>query len=503
MEAKMKRLFFIIISVALISWFEGCSDLQSELSAPVETGVHGQGTLDTASQGFHANMLAKNNWQLKNCQECHSKNFDGGPSGINCTKCHSTIEAHKNADKLLDISSADFHGLYFAAKGSKVYNCRDCHGGNLTGGVISPSCVKCHSTIGFHALSNDKSTGTYQHGSFFKAAGLKMNSCGQCHGDDYKGGMASPACATCHQTLAGHKTGIMDYNSPDFHGKYFKAANIAMSACTQCHGSGFTGGKSSPACSQCHSTVGVHKDGLKDPTSANFHGKAIRANNWDMTGCKTCHGNNYAGGLSSPSCKTCHSQSAGPEACNTCHGSFTEAGKYAPPKDLSGNTSTTAKGVGAHSNHLSDTKTGAVTACTECHKVPQQAYESGHMNGATEIIFGATAKQNTISSPAYNYGDNRCSNTYCHGGFKFKKSDAPANHQYIYTEDQMTGNNYSPKWNKVDGGEAACGTCHGLPPKGHIQVDLKFCVNCHGSVINEAGQIINKTKHINGKIDMN
>lgn len=499
----MKHLILILLSFTFLFTLESCSDLQNDIAAPPEAGVHGAGTLDTASSGFHANMFAKYGWQLKNCQSCHAKNFSGGPSEVNCVKCHSAVNIHKDNTGLMDAASANFHGKFFKTTGSKLWNCTDCHGGAMAGGAVSPSCVKCHSTLSVHAKNADMSSGTYAHGSLFKASGIKMDACGQCHGNNLEGGTSSPTCAKCHQTVAVHKTGIMDPSSANFHGRYFKAASIKMNECSQCHGNALSGGKSSPSCFPCHSTIGVHKDGLLDPSSANFHGKAIRSNNWQMAPCKTCHGDNYAGGLSSPTCKSCHSQSAGPEACNTCHGIFSDPSKYAPPKDINGNTATTAKGVGAHSRHLFDNKFGNVVSCTECHKVPVSAYDAGHMNGATEIVFGTISKQNTIATPSYNYIDNRCSNNYCHGGFKFKKSEAVASHQYIYTEDQIVGSNYSPKWNKVDGTEAACGSCHGLPPKGHIQLELKFCVNCHGSVINEAGQIINKAKHINGKIDMN
>ncbi len=62
----------------------------------------------------------------------------------------------------------------------------------------------------------------------------------------------------------------------------------------------------------------------------------------------------------------------------------------------------------------------------------------------------------------------------------------------------MVGNNFSAKWNQVDGSQAECGSCHGLPPTGHQASTLTACVNCHIGVVDNQGNIIDKTKHING-----
>ncbi|MDP4196679.1 MAG: hypothetical protein Q8940_16615, partial [Bacteroidota bacterium] len=70
------------------------------------------------------------------------------------------------------------------------------------------------------------------------------------------------------------------------------------------------------------------------------------------------------------------------------------------------------------------------------------------------------------------------------------------------------GANFSPKWTQVDGSQAACGTCHGLPPKGHIgypnNLPVTACGNsgCHSGVVDINGNIIDKNKHINGAINV-
>ncbi len=67
----------------------------------------------------------------------------------------------------------------------------------------------------------------------------------------------------------------------------------------------------------------------------------------------------------------------------------------------------------------------------------------------------------------------------------------------------MEGNNSAVIWNKVDDTQAQCGSCHGLPPTGHVDFGgLTTCVNCHQGVVNGQGQITNSGKHINGVINV-
>ena len=119
-----------------------------------------------------------------------------------------------------------------------------------------------------------------------------------------------------------------------------------------------------------------------------------------------------------------------------------------------------------------------------------------------QIQFGSFASSGT-SAPEY-ASDLTCKNTYCHGNFAFQKSDADPDHAWIYTGSEITGENFSPKWTQVDGTQAACGTCHLLPPRGHFfegqDPEAQTCglVNCHESVYNEDGTL-NPYLHINGE----
>jgi predicted CxxxxCH...CXXCH cytochrome family protein len=296
-----------------------------------------------------------------------------------------------------------------------------------------------------------------------------------------------------------HGSEVMMKTSANFHGKKLVDGN--MESCKLCHASDYSGGTAKTSCVTCHTGINVHGAGYIDPNSPAFHGKFIAGKNWDMTQCSQCHGANYAGGVASPSCNTCHKQQGGPEACNTCHGDFANPQSIAPPRALNSSTSTDYAGVGAHQIHLNGIKIASNLACNECHQVPSALKSSGHIDNTphAEIVFGSNATRNN-SAAAYNYDNNKCSNTYCHGNFKFNKANSQ--YQFIYTEDAIVGNNYSPKWNKVDGTEGACGTCHGLPPKGHQVSDLRSCGTCHQGIVDSRGNIIDPVKHINGEVNV-
>lgn len=241
----------------------------------------------------------------------------------------------------------------------------------------------------------------------------------------------------------------------------------------------------------------MHKDGFTNPTSPNFHGNVIRNASWDMSSCKQCHAADYTGGTTGSSCFTCHSQSTGPEACNTCHGDYSDPIKISPPRSLDGSILTTSPGVGAHIIHLFDNDLGKQIECNTCHSVPTSFSSAEHLDsdGKAELIFGNLAIHQNVN-PVYDFSSNKCSNSYCHGNFVFyKDSSAFAS---FYTAPTMRGNNFSAKWNQVDGTQTECGSCHGLPPIGHIAATLNSCVNCHSGVVNAQGEIINPVKHING-----
>jgi hypothetical protein len=359
--------------------------------------------------------------------------------------------------------------------------------------------------IDIHGSEVLNPTSSDYHGKQLMESPNKFDDCRQCHAADLSGGISKVSCVKCHIAVDVHKTGIIDINSQNFHGKFIADnLNDKINDCTQCHGSSFEGGIVSPSCTTCHSTIPVHIDGIVNPDSPNFHGKYVGANlNWDMRACGSCHGTDFSGGIAAPSCLTCHNGTNGPEACNTCHGDFNDPTKIAPPRALDGSTDQNDPGVGAHTSHLYANNLGNQISCSTCHTIPQSVYADGHIDsdGKAEINFGNLAVKGGVN-PIYNFTTNTCSNTYCHGNFAFYRDSSNQGKKYIYTSASITGSNFSPKWNNVDGTQAACGTCHGLPPTGHLNPNPPFqladCFYCH-----YGSNVMDPTKHINGVADLN
>lgn len=252
--------------------------------------------------------------------------------------------------------------------------------------------------------------------------------------------------------------------------------------------------------------VNAHPAGFADPKSADFHGFAVRALKWDMSQCQQCHGLKFDGGIAERSCNTsgCHSKPGGPLNCTTCHGGTS----VAPPPDVNGNTTRSARGVGAHVMHTVPNTKANVFSCGECHSVKGGVYDPGHLdsdppaevNFEGNIAFTATnvpgtssytaSMPTTVPTPMYDSQSLSCSGTYCHGNFK-------------------NGNpTFAPVWTDTTGTSGACGTCHGnvnesdparkalpkIASLGGTHPDNTNCSNCHGT--------FDASKHVNGKLTL-
>ncbi len=231
----------------------------------------------------------------------------------------------------------------------------------------------------------------------------------------------------------------------------------------------------------------VHPDGYVDPASPDFHGIAVRQNGWDIGACAGCHGEDYAGSTYAPSCETCHALK-GSSSCITCHGGMANR-SGAPPADIQGNTSLSAKGVGAHTSHVTGTRLTINIQCAQCHVVPDSVNAVGHMDTdlPAEVAFSGIAAARG-AAPQWNSANLTCDNLYCHGAF-------PA------------GNDDKPQWTDVGDNRVVCGTCHSVPPQGKTASGFEHtgefanCSICHPTV-NANRAIVRKDLHINGDIDI-
>ncbi len=168
--------------------------------------------------------------------------------------------------------------------------------------------------------------------------------------------------------------------------------------------------------------------------------------------------------------------------CITCHGS---GANPAPPMDTQGQTSTSLRTVGAHRAHLGPSNWHMEFLCNDCHRVPQRYDDPGHIDPApAELTWSSHA---TAKGASPTWSGATCSGVYCHGATI------------------AGGSNKTPTWTAVGAGEAACGTCHSLPPTSipHTPaMTLVQCGTCHAAVINTSVQWVAPELHINGLIEV-
>jgi predicted CxxxxCH...CXXCH cytochrome family protein len=160
-----------------------------------------------------------------------------------------------------------------------------------------------------------------------------------------------------------------------------------------------------------------------------------------------------------------------------CHGG-TE--NIAPPTDTHGNTDVAARGVGAHQVHLGSSAWHRAVDCAECHKVPGQVSDEGHLDSTegAEVIFGALGGAEAM------WDGETCSNAYCHGATL------------------SGGAKTTPVWTQVDGSGASCASCHGFPPPAP-HPDNPDCGQCHQTVNPGAPSVIvSADEHIDGKLQV-
>jgi predicted CxxxxCH...CXXCH cytochrome family protein len=519
------------------------SVLGKTLTTDVEVGAHQAHLKDSAIR------------QALACADCHvvPTRVDA-PSHID--EGHATLTFGELAQK----RNAQPTWSRATATCSSVY----CHGATLGAGGTNhePQWTKVDGTQAACGTCHDLPPNNGRHPHLASAPG-DTTACSACHVEtvkpdgtiDVAGGkhidgrieVKGAGCTACHgdadrAVLAGADANFKAAPPRDTNG--FTGANALGVGAHQAHVAG--GPLSAPiACQSCHVVppdTDNHPVGASDAEKVTFGGLAVShgaAPQWSpaTASCSAtyCHGATLgAGGTSheptwtkvdgtQAACGTCHSIPPPPEtghvqstACGSCHVGYTSTSvnvathvngivdvngmtctschgdpnraaaagsdakvKAAPPADTRGETATTARGVGAHQSHVNPPP-GALTAplaCADCHVVPDHI---PHSNGVAEVTFGAKAKS-AGATPTWNGAS--CATTYCHG--------ATLN---------AGGSNHEPTWTKVDGTQAACGTCHGIPPPpetGHMQSTA--CGSCHTGYTSTS---VNLALHVNGSIDV-
>ena len=499
-----------------------CHGSAASPAPPVD--LSGNSTTNNRGVGAHQSHLATSNWRASiACEECHVVPATVGAAG------------HMDGDGVPEVA----FGVRATSGGqSPTWNgvtCRNtwCHGGGLPGGTnTTPTWTRVDGT--------QAACGTC-HGAPPAAPHpvvAPADGCGPCH--PFNGRLpvdpqrhadgvldVNVSCNACHGGAAGpapprDNAGNVTTNNRGVgaHQSHLQATNLhAAVACTECHivpqaigdpghrdGDGraevtfgalarMGGGTATwngATCSQtyCHG-VSIAGGTNKAPTWTRVDGT--------QTACGTCHGAPppapHPVVAAGAPCSPCHPFTGRLPtfparhmdgildvnvACNSCHGS---AANPAPPRDLAGNVGTASRGVGAHQSHLRASTWHVPLSCGDCHIVPATVGDATHMDtdGRAEVTFGTLA--NSVGA-APSWDGNSCSRVYCHG-------------------DTLSGGaNVQPLWTRVDGSQAACGTCHGLPPAGTHHMAGFQCFECHGNVVDQNMQIINPSLHMNAQLDI-
>jgi predicted CxxxxCH...CXXCH cytochrome family protein len=307
------------------------------------------------------------------------------------------------------------------------------------------------------------------------------------------------------------------------------------------HAAHLAGGTSSRAlaCSECHEVPDrpddfAHADGL--PAEVELRGVAQTAGSephWQRATARCvdgwCHGPGRSGGSASPGwtqvgplscdschglppaaphpqlsdCSACHGEVVGPDdvamvarerhvdgtvdvsfdpGCTSCHG----GDNAAPPRAPSGETATSFPGVGAHQTHVLGTERSRAVPCGECHWVPERALDAGHLDtpAPAEVVFSGASRA-FEATPSYAQG--KCSNTACHGA-------------RLTRGHESGGSLTAPSWTIVDGSQAACGTCHGLPPPRPHPYHADDCGRCHENMSPDGTTFLRPDLHVDGLV---
>lgn len=399
--------------------------------------IHTSDIHQPGAKGFHGTLLSAAAWNWNECSQCHGSDLKGGGTEASCFNCHhsQTTEGCASCHQVKPSDTEPFRGL----TSRKQTNLGDVHQAHFQGRWMTPlTCSSCHT------VPSEWKTQNHPDGKVQIVFGAPANLGGK--QPQWNTQQRSCSDTYCHHSgISGAVAGTTTWQKPQ-----------DPLSCQSCHGNPPTklrDGKDHPndtRCYQCHQHVDQNNKIIKPELHIN--GRV---------------------------------EFSYPTQCNACHG---DDKSPAPPKDLSGNTATTARGVGAHQAHLQNNGRNVVVACEACHQVPASTEASGHLDASlpAEVLFQSLAVFGGLQ-PKWERNSNTCSQVYCHGA----------------TLDG--GTHTSPVWTQVDGSQATCGSCHGNPPRkvrsGASHTASKDCYLCHSSMAKD-GTIKQPALHINGRVDL-
>lgn len=164
-----------------------------------------------------------------------------------------------------------------------------------------------------------------------------IDTCAECHGDTFDGGISGVACTSCHigDALRVHPAdwdtdGDGTINVINTHNNYVLQNGDTACSNAYCHGADFGGvAGSGTACTECH--LGdernihppgyfPHSDGTPGGTASFAPGSVFLTTPPSTCSNANCHGTDFQGVAGSGvDCFGCHHNSGFPNGCLTCH----------------------------------------------------------------------------------------------------------------------------------------------------------------------------------------
>lgn len=401
----------------------------------VKTELHTSGLMVPGAEDFHAQLIRDNFYDFSDCQECHGDDFAGGSANASCISCHPAgpDDCSTCHGDLFDKGAHEIHVMGGALE--RETDCETCH--VVPDDLLSPGHVLTSPTMLDPPPVEVRLTGDAVGPGEGAPTPVYVAAADRCDNVYCHGGTYDDANATM--------------STPSWNAE-------GPLGCDSCHGQ-------PPAdhpgddCKVCH-VAAVNEDNELADLSLHLDRSVTFA---AQEGC---------GGI--------------------CHGT---EGNPAPAPDLEGRTDPRLVTVGLHDAHLFPRSgLGLAVACEECHRVPREVVEFGHLDGGNAEVFPPVQGVSTLASadnamPTWNRETATCSDVYCHGGGDTLGADT------------SPGIVREVVWNDPDSNQVYCGSCHGVPPSTPIHAPIESlteCSGCHPTTVDEFGNILPQGDHLNG-----
>jgi len=564
----MSQIARIAIAVIAALATAGCSDSRGGTVYTADSG-HSSGWLTAHGAKFLAEPINASGGLSKSnqCAQCHGTDLKGGISAVTCFNtgrngraCHAGGPgAHVSATW----DEPSEHGAAAKAAPSGIqgmFNCRKCHGGDLTGGLVGKSCYSCHTDTP-HAPKPWRGAAR-RHTDVDEG---NASACGGCHAGTFAG--AKPETGSqarcfngtlCHATPGGgscyacHGTEGVNIAPPASLSGATGQSDPKVGA-HQSHLTAKHGYSDTVACGECHTfPYSIDEPGHRDGdfiAEVPLAGKLATNNgaspSYGFTTGKCsntyCHdGRNFPAKGSSgtdPAWNQTDYLTGAVADCSKCHG-YPPSQNHPQKSDCSKchlHVNSDNKSFSNPSRHINGYVDESVSSCYACHGTegvnPAPPFDNSGLTDSAKVgahqshLLASSGYSNPVScdqchvvpasveSPAHRDGDylaevplsgSIASANGSEGGYNFTTRACSG----VYCHDGKRfkhgwSSGTDPVWNDtsyITGAVADCSKCHGYPPGGAHPADAD-CSKCHLHVTANNIGFSDATKHLNKTVE--